>query len=150
MSLKKAIEADLKQALLSRDKLKSDTLKMVKSAILNEEIANNKRQDGLTDDEIIACLKKEAKKRNEAADLYKKAKSIERANKELAEVEVINKYLPEQMTDTQVIELIKESFLTHAKEQKNLGKVIADVKIKSENRADSAQIAKLAKEFLTQ
>lgn len=150
MSLKKAIEADLKQALLSRDKLKSDTLKMVKSAILNEEIANNKRQDGLTDDEIIACLKKEAKKRNEAADLYKKAKSIERANKELAEVEVINKYLPEQMTDTQVLELIKESFLTHAKEQKNLGKVIADVKIKSENRADSAQIAKLAKEFLTQ
>ena len=150
MSLKKAIEADLKQALLSRDKLKSDTLKMVKSAILNEEIANNKRQDWLTDDEIIACLKKEAKKRNEAADLYKKAKSIERANKELAEVEVINKYLPEQMTDTQVLELIKESFLTHAKEQKNLGKVIADVKIKSENRADSAQIAKLAKEFLTQ
>lgn len=150
MSLKKAIETDLKQALLSRDKLKSDTLKMVKSAILNEEIANNKRQDGLTDDEIIACLKKEAKKRNEAADLYKKAKSIERANKELAEVEVINKYLPEQMTDTQVLELIKESFLTHAKEQKNLGKVIADVKIKSENRADSAQIAKLAKEFLTQ
>ena len=95
MSLKQVIDQDLKEALLAGDRLKADTLRMIKSVILNQEIAQNKRDSGLDDQEVIACLQKEAKKRQEASDLYIKAGSVERSKKELDEKKVIEAYLPE-------------------------------------------------------
>lgn len=149
MSLKQTIDQDLKQALLDGDKLKTDTLRVVKSVILNEEISKNKRQQGLSDEEIIICLKKEAKKRHEAAELYKKANSNERAEKELSEKQIIEAYSPETMTESEISALIEQAIAKHGVlTSQNMGLIIGEVKVASKNSADGFIIAKLVKNKL--
>ncbi len=148
MSIKQSLDQDLKEALLGGDKLKSETLRVIKSVILNEEIAQNKRDIGLSDEAIMACLKKEVKKRQEAAELYKKVGEDSRAEKELTEIKFIEIYLPESMTDAEVASLVEQAVSKIGKDQKNLGQIIGQVKILSNNRADGAQIAKLVKQAL--
>lgn len=148
MSIKQSLDQDLKEALLGGDKLKSETLRVIKSVILNEEIAQNKRDIGLSDEAIMACLKKEVKKRQEAAELYKKVGEDTRAEKELTEIKFIEIYLPESMTDAEVASLVEQAVSKIGKDQKNLGQIIGQVKILSNNRADGAQIAKLVKQAL--
>lgn len=70
MSLKDKLQQDLKQAMLARDSARSDVIKGLKSAILYAEVATGKRDEGLSDDEIIKLFQKEAKKRSESAQLY--------------------------------------------------------------------------------
>lgn len=148
MSIKQSLDQDLKEALLGGDKLKSETLRVIKSVILNEEIAQNKRDIGLSDEAIMACLKKEVKKRQEAAELYKKVGEDTRAEKELTEIKFIEIYLPESMTDAEVASLVEQAVSKIGKDQKNLGQIIGQVKKLSNNRADGAQIAKLVKQAL--
>lgn len=146
MSLKQTIDQDLKQALLSGEKLKSETLRVIKSVILNEEIAQNKRNTGLPDDAIRDCLRKEVKKRQEAADLYQKVGEQNRADKELTEMSIIQAYLPKPMSQAEVSKLINRAIIKFGKDQKQLGKIIGEVKILSNNSVDGSQIAKLVKE----
>lgn len=150
MSLKQTLDQDLKQALLGGDKLKSETLRVVKSTILNEEIARGKREEGLSDEEILGCLKKEAKKRQEAADLYEKAGSTERADKEKAEKQIIEAYLPAAMPESEVETLIDQAVSEHGEiTQQTMGIIIGEVKKASNGAADGAVIAKLVKAKLT-
>lgn len=148
MNLKQTIDQDLKQALLGGDKLKSETLRILKSVILNEEIAQNKRDVGLPDEEIISCLKKEVKKRQEASELYQKANEVARAKKELDEVKIINAYLPKAMSDEDVLMLVNQVVSEIGSDQKFMGKIISEVKALSKNSADGSQIARLVKEAL--
>ncbi len=150
MNLKQDINQDLKQALLGGDKLKSETLRVIKSVVLNEEIAQNKREQGLTDEEIIACLRKEVKKRQEAAELYKEAGSDERANKELAEKEIIEAYLPELMPDEEIERLIDDVVSKHGNVTgQTMGIIIGEVKKSSKGTADGATVARLVKSRLS-
>lgn len=150
MSLKVTIDQDLKQAMLGGDQLKASTLRILKSAILNEEIARGEREKGLEDDQIIVCLKREAKKRQEAAELYEKAGSKERAEKELSEKEIINAYLPVTMSDQEISALIDNAVSNQGElTQQNMGQVIGQVKQKSNGRADGADIARLVRAKLT-
>lgn len=149
MGLKQQIDNDLKQALLSGDKLKISTLRGLKSTILNEEIARNVRDSGLSEDAIIQCLKKEAKKRAEAAELYEKAGSKERADQESTEKELIEAYLPAAMGEDEVARLVdeaiaKESEITPA----SMGKIIGQVKVASAGSADGSLIARIVKDKL--
>ena len=146
MSLKLALDQDLKQALLGGDKLKTGTLRILKSTILNEEIARGKRDQGLSDEEVLACLKKEAKKRQEAAELYEKAGSSDRAEKELAEKKIIEAYLPAAMPESEVEALVEQTISKHgAVTQQTMGVIIGEVKKASNGAADGAVIAKLVK-----
>ena len=150
MSLKQTLDQDLKQALLSGDRLKSDTIRVVKSVILNEEIAKNQRDKGLADEEIIACLKKETKKRQEAADLYQKAGSAERADKELAEKKIIEAYLPPAMSEADIEVLIDQAIQKHGNVTgQTMGIVIGEVKKASNGAAVGDIIAKLLKAKLS-
>ncbi len=149
MSLKQRINQDIKQALLTGDRLKLDTLRMVKSVILNEEISKGKKDVGLDDQEVIDCLKKESKKRREAAELYIKAKSQERANKELEEESIINSYLPEPLSDSELSSLVDEAIKEFGEvDNKSMGLIISKVKQASDGRADGSSIARLVKEKL--
>ncbi len=85
MGLKQQIDADLKTAMLAGDKVLVTTLRGLKSVILNVEVAEGSRETGLADDKIISLLQKEAKKRQESADLYLQGGSVERQQAELAE-----------------------------------------------------------------
>lgn len=144
--MKDELNADLKAAMLARDSFLSDTLKGLKAAILNQEIANGKREEGLGDAEIEALFAREAKKRLEAAELYEKGGNQESAEKERREYEVIQGYLPEQLSEDEVTKLIDEAIAsTDASDIKDMGKVIGAVKAKAGNSADGALVAKLVK-----
>ena len=88
--LKDTIQSDLKAAMLSGDKTRASVLNMIKSVILNEEIARGIRDTGLQDEAVLLLLQKEAKKRVDAAELYKNADDDGRAAIELAESELIS------------------------------------------------------------
>ncbi|MBI3494442.1 GatB/YqeY domain-containing protein [Candidatus Saccharibacteria bacterium] len=149
MSLKTQLDADLKTAMLARDSFLCDVLKGIKSAILNQEIASGKRDEGLVDAEVESLLAREAKKRDEAANLYDQGGNTEMADKERREKEVISKYLPEQLSEDEIKQLVIEAIAsTGATEVKDLGKVIGQVKGKAGNSADGALVAKIAKDQL--
>lgn len=150
MSLKQQIDSDLKQALLAKDAIKTSTLKMVKSAILNEEIASGKREAGLDDKAIEQLLKKELKKRTEAAELYQKAGSTERADQEHAEAKVIKQYLPEPMDEAELARVIDGVLVGYDDVTPALmGKIIGEVRAQTDGRADGGDIARLVKARLT-
>ena len=149
MGLKLQIDQDLKQALLSGQKEKANTLHIIKSAILNEEIARGERENGLSEDGILQCLKKEAKKRQEAADLYNKVGSTDRADKELSEKETIEVYLPAAMTEADISKLVDDAVAVVGEVgPSTMGQIIGAVKQASNGAADGAVIARLVKEKL--
>lgn len=147
--LKQQIEQDLKNALLSGDKDRALVLRSLKSVILYAEVAGGTREAGLGDDEIVTLLAKEAKKRQESADLYIKGGSEDRAAKELAEKLVIETYLPKQLTDEDLRSIVDGAITeSGATDASAMGKVIGLVKQKAGAQADGSRIARVVKERL--
>jgi len=139
-NLKTKINADLKTAMLTGDRERADILRGLKSAILNEEIATKQRESGLGDEAIEKVVAREIKKRDEAAELYEKGGNATAADKERAETEVIKVYLPQQLSDEELVE-IAEGAVAEAGDGAHMGKVIGAVKAKVGNRADGARVA---------
>jgi len=148
MGLKQQIDTDLKTAMLAGNKTLVTTLRGLKSVILYEEVAQNVREAGLPDDEIIKLLAKEAKKRQESADLYSQGGDKERQNAELEEKSIIEKYLPKQLSETEINKLIDEAITKTGNNQQNMGQIIGQVKQAAGAGADGAVIARLVKERL--
>ena len=147
--MQEQIERDLKTALLAGDKTMAETLRGLKSAILNEAIAQNARDTGLSDEQIQKILAKESKKRQEAADLYKQGGSQDRAQAELAEKAIIDGYLPQQMDESAIIKLVDEQIAAAGSPtMQDMGKIIGAVRAQAGPTADGALIAKLVKERL--
>lgn len=148
--LKARIDQDLKAALLAGDKVLATTLRGLKSVILYAEVAQGSREQGLSDDAIIALFSKEAKKRQESADLYKQGGNEEKAVAELAEKKVIEAYLPAQLSDEELVHLVDEAIQeVGASGPAAMGQVIGLVKQKTSGQADGARIAQLVKERLS-
>jgi len=148
MGLKQQIDTDLKTAMLAGNKTLVTTLRGLKSVILYEEVAKNLRETGLPDDEITKLLAKEAKKRQESADLYSQGGDKERQNDELEEKSIIKKYLPKQLSETEINKLIDEAIIKMDNNQQNMGQIIGQVKQAAGAGADGAVIARLVKERL--
>lgn len=148
MSLKDQIDQDLKSAMLSGDKTLAETLRGIKSAVLNVEIAEGKREAGLSDDDMVKLLSKESKKRQESADLFKQGGNEEKAKAELTEKEVIAKYLPQQMSEEELDKIVDEVISQVGKDQSKMGQIIGQVKQKAGPTADGGTIAKTVKEKL--
>lgn len=149
--MQEQIDQDLKQALLSGDKPKAETLRGLKSALLNEAISQNARDAGLNDEQIQKVLGRESKKRQEAAELYKQGGSEERASAELAEKAIIDSYLPEQLSEDELAKIVDEQIAAAgAASMQDMGKVIGAVKAKVGGMADGGLIARLVKERLSQ
>jgi len=147
--LKQQLEQDVKSALLAGDKDRVTTLRGLKSVILYAEVAKGSRAEGLGDEEILVLFAKEAKKRQESADLFIKGGNTAKAAAELAEKEIIEGYLPKQLTDEELVAVVDEAIATTgAASMQQMGQVIALVKQKSEGRADGGRIAQLVKERL--
>jgi uncharacterized protein YqeY len=148
MSLKQQIDSDIKQAMLAGNKTLVTTLRGLKSSILNEEVAKGVRDKGLSDEDITTLFVKEAKKRQESADLYKQGGNIDKAAAELAEKELIEKYLPEQMSEEELSVLVDEAIEQTGNDPAKMGQIIGAVKQKAGASADGAVIARLVKEKL--
>src|SRR5579859_1752304 len=119
------IESDLKSALLAGDKLKTETLRGLKSALLNEAIALGVKDQGLNDEQIQKVLVRESKKRQEAIELYKKAKESERSAAEKLEKDIIDSYLPEQAAEEDISKAVDEELARlESPTMADMGKVI--------------------------
>ena len=149
MVLKDKINDDLKVALLSGNRFNGEVLRGLKAVILNEEVAQNKREEGLDDATIEQLIVKEVKKRNESANIYDGANRPELSENERAEAKVLSEYLPKQLSEdeinTVVIRVIGELGVSGLGA---LGQVIGAVKKELGNTADGATIAKLVKSAL--
>lgn len=149
MALKQRIENDLKAALLGGDRFVGETLRGLKAAILNEEVAQNKRDTGLEDAVIEQIIAKEVKKRNESAAIYEQNQREDAADQERREAEVFSQYLPKQLSEAELKTVVDAKVAElGATDAKMMGQVIGAVKQEVGNTADGAMIAKLVKEAL--
>lgn len=147
--LEDKINQDLKAALLGGDKVLATTLRGLKSSLLYAKIANNSRDQQMPDDVIISVLQKEAKKRQESADLYRQGGNNERAAAELQEKTVIERYLPAQFSEEEIEALVDEVIaVAGGPEKAAMGAIIGQVKQRSAGAADGGIIARIVRERL--
>ena len=143
------IEQDLKTAMLAKDADKVSVLRQAKNALQYETVALGAQAEGLADEQIVKVLSKEAKKRQEAADLYAQAGDADRQRKELYEKSIIEEYLPSQLSDADV-EAVVDAEISAKPEAtiKDMGAIIGAVRAKAGAQADGALIARLVKSRL--
>ena len=149
MALKEQVNNDLKAALLGGDRFTGEVLRGLKAAILNEEVAQNKREEGLSDQVIEQIVAREVKKRNESASIYDGAERPELAANERAEAKVLVTYLPAQLSEDE-INLVVTRVVGElgASGPSAMGQVIGAVKKELGNTADGATVARLVKNAL--
>ena len=144
--LKEQIDADLKAAMLAKDQLTLDTLRMLRARIKNEEIAKGK---DFADEEIVAVIGSEVKKRKDSVTAYTEGNRPELAAKEQNEITVLQKYLPEQISEDEVRKIIEETLSGQTFQASDFGKAMALVMPKLKGRADGSLISKILKEKLS-
>ncbi len=144
--LKQQIDKDIKAALLSQDQFTVNTLRGLKSAILYAEVASEKREEGLDDEAIGLVIAKEVKKRAESAELYIKGRNKEMADKELNEKALLEKYLPKQLADDEIGEIV-DNVMNEMQDVtiKDMGKIIGLVKTRTGSSADGSKISEIVK-----
>ena len=148
MGLKETLKTDLTEAIRSSDKLLSGTIRMVLTAITNEEVSG-KEARVLTDDEVITVLSREAKKRREASEEFAKAGRTDKAAEEKAEGEVIARYLPAQLSEDEIKALIAAAVAsTGAAGPADMGKVMGAIKPQIAGKADGSLVSSLVKAAL--
>lgn len=149
MALAARINDDLKTALLGGDRFAAQVLRGLKAAILNEEVAAGKRDQGLDDASIEQVVAREIKKRNESASLYEQNDRAEQAADERREAEILSAYLPAQLSEDELKSVIDETIKKlGATSPADMGKVIGAVKAEVGTAADGATIASLVKQAL--
>ena len=149
MALKEQVNNDLKAALLGGDRFTGEVLRGLKAAILNEEVAQNKRDEGLGDEVIEQIVAREVKKRNESASIYDSADRPELADNERAEAKVLVTYLPAQLSEDEIILVVTRVVgELGVSGPSAMGQVIGAVKKELGNTADGATVARLVKNAL--
>jgi uncharacterized protein YqeY len=152
MSLKAQLQNDLSTAIKAKDTTVSGTLRLALSAITNEEVAGKTARE-LSDAEIVNILIKESKKRKEAAEAFTAANREELATKELAELVVLEKYLPAALSEAEVDEIIQaaiaEASAGGASGMKAMGVVMKIVQPKTAGRFDGSLVAEKVKSALS-
>jgi uncharacterized protein YqeY len=139
--LKDQLRADLTTAMKARDELRTATLRMVLAAVTAEEVAGKEARE-LTDEEVQAVLRREAKKRREAAEAFGAAGRADQASREQAEGEVLAGYLPAQLDDADLAALVADVITrTGASGMKDMGKVMGAVQGAVAGRAEGGRVA---------
>lgn len=148
MTLKQTLHTDLTAAMKAREKVRAATLRMTLSAITNAEVAGDQVKE-LSDDEVLKVVTKEAKKRREAAKAYDDAGRGELADKERAELGVLEAYLPAQLGDDELQALVADAIAeTGASGMAGMGQVMKAVQPKVAGRAEGGRVAAAVKHAL--
>jgi uncharacterized protein YqeY len=147
--LKERLRADLSAAMRERDQVRLRTLRMALTSITNEEVAGAAARE-LSDDEIVKVLTREARKRREAAEAFSSAGREEQAAAERAEGDVLARYLPAQLADSELAELVSAAITeTGASGMQAMGQVMKTLAPKIAGRADGARVAAEVRRRLT-
>jgi uncharacterized protein len=148
MSLKETLRTDLTLAMKAKATTEVATLRMVMAAVMNAEVSG-KEAVVLTDDEVMSVLRKEAKKRVEAAEAFAAAGRSESAATERAELAIIEHYLPAALDDAALQNIVAEEIVnTGATSAKDMGLVVKAVRARAGAQADGGRIAALVKAAL--
>jgi uncharacterized protein YqeY len=150
-TLKSKLQEDLNAAIKGRDELRSSTLRLTLTAITKEEVSGTEKRV-LSDDEILKVITREAKKRREAAEAFAQGGRAESAEREKAEGEVLAEYLPQQLSDEELNDLVaqavEEARAAGAEGPKAMGQVMKIVNPKVAGRAEGGRVAAAVKSRL--
>lgn len=148
--LKKKLQEELKQSMLARNVLKTSVLRMLLSALNYYEIQKGGAGYEATDEDVLTVIQKEAKQRRDSIEEFKKANRMELVDKETKELEMLQAYLPRQMSEEEIKSLVKDSInQTGAKTIADMGKVMGILMPKVKGKADGGLVSKIVKESLT-
>lgn len=145
MTLKDQLLEDLKVAMKTGDTIAKNTIQLVRAAIINEE---KDKQEALTDQEVENLIVKEKKKRIETQAQFEKAQRKELVDRTIKEIAVLDKYLPQQMTEYDLTEGMKEIITENDIKPQEIGKLIRLTKEKYRNAANGKMVADIAKKLL--
>jgi uncharacterized protein YqeY len=149
MGLKERLRDDLTEAIRSRDAITSGTIRMVLTAITNEEVSGKSARE-LSQAEVITVLSREAKKRREAAEAFDAGARPEKAATERAEGDVIAKYLPAQLGEDELARMVRDAIAeTGASGPSGMGLVMKALAPKIAGRADGASVSAVVKNALS-
>jgi len=143
--IKETIKQNIFAALKGKKQVELKVLRYILSQIKYEEISKQKE---LSDEEIIALLQKEVKKRKEAIEMFKKGGRNDIVNDEEQQVAIIQLFLPKQLTDAEIKKIIDE-VINASTDKANVGKIIGLVMVKVKGKADGKMVAELVKKSLT-
>lgn len=147
-TLKDQLKADLTTAMKARDELTLATLRMTLTAIGNEEVAGKEARQ-LSDDEVLKVIAREAKKRREAAEAFTTGGATDRAQREVDEGTVLERYLPAQLSDEELTAMVAEAVAeTGASGPQAMGQVMKAVGPKVAGRAEGGRVAAAVKAAL--
>lgn len=149
--MKDRLQSDLTDAIRAQDELTMATLRMALAAITNAEVSGKEARQ-LSDDDVVLVLTSEAKKRREAAESFDGAGAIERGDRERAELTVLQRYLPEQLTEEEITAIVAAAVAGAAAQGQTgpaaMGAVMKVVTPQTRGRADGGQVAALVKAAL--
>ena len=145
MSTLERLTADLTTSLKARDTLRTSTLRQLIGAVRNEAKAGTVERE-LTEDEVLAVLARESKKRRESAQIYTDAGAADRAATETAEADVVDEYLPTRLTDDELAALVDAVLAdTGASSMKDMGAVMKEATARAQGRADGRALSTLVR-----
>ncbi|MDO5037080.1 MAG: GatB/YqeY domain-containing protein [Tissierellia bacterium] len=146
MSYKDRLMADLKDAMRNKDKLKKDTITMVRAAIKQKEV--DERKD-LGDEDILGLISKEVKERRSSIEEFKKGNRQDLVDKTQKEIDLLMDYLPEQLSPEKVEAMVKETIDKKGLSgMKDMGALMAELMPRLKGRADGKLVNQLASKFL--
>lgn len=146
MTLKERLKTELVEAMKAKDALKVSTIRLINSTIKNREIDGRKELD---DEAVLGVLSTAAKQRRESIEQYEKGGRQELADKEKAELVIIQTYMPSQLGRDELVAIIKEAVSeTGAAGAKDMGKVMKALMPKVKGKADGKLVGELVKEVL--
>lgn len=147
MTLKETIEKDLIESMKEKDENTLSVLRMLKSAIKNKEIETKKE---LEDTDITAVIQSQIKSRRDSVEMYEKADRKELAEKEKTEIEILQKYLPEQMSEEDIRGIVQKAVSdTSAAGIQDMGKVMGKIMPEVKGKADGSMVSNIVKEELS-
>ena len=151
MSLREKISEQLNTALKNKDKTLVSTLRLILSAIKERDIANrsSEKKENIKDSEILKVLRKMRKQRQDSADFYKKGGRPELLEAEVAEIKIIDSYLPKQLSEEETKKICKEIIeALGASSIKDMGKIMGALKKKYAESIDFSKVNLIIKDFL--
>lgn len=148
--LKQKLQEELKQSMLAKDALKTSVLRMLLSAINYYEIQKGGAGYEATDEDVMSMIQKEAKQRRDSIEQFGAGGRQDLVDKETRELEILQTYLPKQMTEEEIHEIVKETIREiGAATTADMGKVMGALMPKVKGKADGTLVSRLVKEALS-
>lgn len=147
--LKEKIEADLKEAMKQKAELKISVLRMFLAALQNKVIEKRAKDMKMTDEEAVAVMRSEIKKRRDSIQEFGKGNRQDLVDKEVAELKILEVYLPAEMSDEELEKIVKE--ITNSLGEvtaKNFGRIMGEVMRKTKGQASGERVSRLVNKFL--